>query len=89
MDTPITKKKFLSTLHNERANWEVLLAKVDTSRITQPGVAGEWSLKDVIAHVAVYKIFSTSHNSCAISPRRGTDWHFSIFQSIVTRLLAR
>jgi len=55
MVTPMTKEKFLSTLHNERANWEALLAKVDTSRMTQPGVAGEWSLKDVIAHVAVYE----------------------------------
>ena len=53
MDTPMTKDKFLSTLHSERANWEALIAEVDVSRMTQPGVAGEWSLKDVLAHVAV------------------------------------
>jgi hypothetical protein len=55
MDTPMTKEKFLSTLHSERANWEMLLSKIDASRMTQPGVAGEWSLKDVIAHIAVYE----------------------------------
>ncbi|MBA2393346.1 MAG: ClbS/DfsB family four-helix bundle protein [Ktedonobacteraceae bacterium] len=55
MDTPMTKEKFLSILHSERANWEALLAKIDTSRMTQPGFAGEWSLKDVIAHVAYYE----------------------------------
>ena len=55
MDTPMTKEKILSTLLSERANWETLLSTIDTSRMTQPGVAGEWSLKDIIAHIAVYE----------------------------------
>jgi uncharacterized damage-inducible protein DinB len=55
MDIPMTKDKFLSILRSERANWEALIAEVDVSRMTQPGVAGEWSLKDVLAHVAVYE----------------------------------
>ncbi len=60
MDTSMTKDKFLSTLRSERANWEALIAKVDVSRMTQPGVAGEWSLKDVLAHVAVYEEWTGS-----------------------------
>ena len=60
MDTPMTKDRFLSTLRSERANWEMLLSEVDGSRMTQPGVAGEWSLKDVIAHVAVYEEWVSS-----------------------------
>ena len=55
MDTPMTKDKFLSILHSERATWEALLSEVDVSRMTQPGVAGKWSLKDVLAHIAVYE----------------------------------
>ena len=55
MDIPMTKDRFLAILQSERTRWEAILAEVDASRMTQPGVAGEWSLKDVIAHIAVYE----------------------------------
>ena len=45
------KALFLETLRTKRAEWETLLAEVDEARMTQPGPAGEWSLKDIIAHV--------------------------------------
>ena len=48
------KQTFLDTLHGERTQWEALVAQVGEERMTQPGFAGEWSLKDVIAHIAVY-----------------------------------
>ena len=60
MDIVMTKDKFLSILRSERANWEALLSEADISHMTQPGVAGEWSLKDVIAHVAVYEEWISS-----------------------------
>ena len=44
-------EKFLDTLLNARKNWEALLAKVDKSRMTEPGLPVGWSVKDVIAHV--------------------------------------
>lgn len=52
MDTRMDKAVFLETLRTKRAEWEALLAEVGEARMTQPGVAGEWSIKDVIAHVA-------------------------------------
>jgi len=45
------KATFINTLEQSRAEWEALLAQVDEERMLQPGVAGKWSVKDVIAHV--------------------------------------
>ena len=32
-----------------------LLAEVGEERMTIPGVAGDWSIKDIIAHISVYE----------------------------------
>lgn len=45
------KATFLETLQVERADWEALLAELDAHQMTQPVVPGEWSVKDIIAHV--------------------------------------
>ena len=45
------KATFIETLHAGRAEWEALLAEVGEARMLLPGTAGEWSVKDVIAHV--------------------------------------
>ncbi len=45
------KATFINTLKQSRAEWEALLAQVDGERMLQPGAAGKWSVKDVIAHV--------------------------------------
>jgi hypothetical protein len=44
------KATFLDNLERGRAQWDALLAQVDKARMAAPGVADEWSLKDVIAH---------------------------------------
>ncbi len=51
MEEQITKAKFLDTLRTERARWDALLAQIEEARMIQPGVAGEWSVKDIIAHM--------------------------------------
>ena len=55
MDAPVTKARFLDTLAQERAAWDALLAEVPTTRLEEPGPAGAWSIKDVIAHVTAYE----------------------------------
>jgi hypothetical protein len=45
------KTMFISTLKKAREEWETLLAQVGEERMLQPGAAGKWSVKDVIAHV--------------------------------------
>lgn len=45
------KSTFLEKLQTTRAEWEALLNKVGEERMLQPGATGEWSVKDVIAHI--------------------------------------
>ncbi|MFL5627793.1 MAG: DinB family protein [Ktedonobacteraceae bacterium] len=45
------KPTFISTLKKAREEWETLLAQIDEEQMLQPGAAGKWSVKDVIAHV--------------------------------------
>lgn len=51
----ITQSQLLTTLRAERAQWQALLASIGPEHMTQPGAAGEWSVKDVIAHINVYE----------------------------------
>ena len=45
------KATFLSNLHSERARWDETLDAVARARLADPGVAGTWAVKDVVAHV--------------------------------------
>jgi len=49
------KTTLIETLRAERKQWETLLAQISEERMVQPGVAGEWSVKDIIAHVMWYE----------------------------------
>jgi hypothetical protein len=52
----MTKEVFLRRLHDGRAQWEAALDDVGEGRMELPGVAGEWTLKDVIAHVSWHEL---------------------------------
>ena len=47
----MNKTEFTELLLAARAEWEQLLAQIDKARMTEPDVAGEWSVKDIIAHI--------------------------------------
>jgi uncharacterized protein (TIGR03083 family) len=51
MEAEMTKAQFLDLLRVSRAEWDALLARVPEDRMSAPGVAGGWSVKDVIAHI--------------------------------------
>ena len=55
MAEQMTKAELLEKMRSERARWEALLAEVGEERLTEPGVAGEWSVKDIAAHLTVYE----------------------------------
>jgi uncharacterized damage-inducible protein DinB len=40
------------TLIETRAAWEALLAQINEEQMQKPGVAGKWSVKDVITHIS-------------------------------------
>lgn len=51
MEQAPTLQELIKMVKRERANWESLVQQIDQEKMTQPGVAGEWSLKDIIAHI--------------------------------------
>lgn len=51
----ITKAMLLERMRAGRAEWEALLAAVPGDRMTEPDVEGEWSFKDILAHVTIYE----------------------------------
>jgi hypothetical protein len=51
----MNKNKFLHILRSERTQWEDLLSEVGISRMELTGAAGEWSVKDIVAHISAYE----------------------------------
>ena len=51
----MNKAEFLANLQRGRADWESMLSQIDAGLLTQPGVDGDYSVKDVIAHVTWYE----------------------------------
>ena len=55
MAETMSKRMLLETLDTARAEWDALINEVPEARMTEPGAAGDWSVKGVLAHVAVYE----------------------------------
>ena len=49
------KLTFLNKIRETHVEWLSLLAEVGRSRMTEPGLPGGWSVKDVIAHITWYE----------------------------------
>ena len=45
------KSELLDWLQEEYQQWEALLDEIGTARMDQPGVNGDWSIKDMVAHL--------------------------------------
>ena len=50
-----SKTAVLEKIEAEKAQWEALLAEVGEQRMDQPGVAGAWTFKDVVAHLSAWR----------------------------------
>jgi len=49
------KAAVIDLIRAKQAELEQVLAPLSEQRMTTPGVAGEWSIKDVVAHVSVWE----------------------------------
>ncbi len=54
-DEAMTKARFLKTMRAERRQWEETITAVGEERMTLPGFAGVWSVRDVVAHITAYE----------------------------------
>jgi hypothetical protein len=55
MNDHLTIAQLLEVMHTARSDWEALLADVGEARLTEPGVEGDWSIKDIVAHITYYE----------------------------------
>ena len=46
----MNKSELLDWMQEEYQQWESLLEQIDPAHMDQPGVNGEWSMKDIVAH---------------------------------------
>ena len=51
----ISKAQLLAELNDENAYWQALLDDIGEANMTQPEVAGGWSIKDIVAHLTGWR----------------------------------
>jgi hypothetical protein len=76
MSTTTSKAQFLDDLKDEQAHWEALLDEIGEAHMTEPGVAGDWSIKDIVAHLTGWRIRSVARFQAALrhEPTPATPW---------------
>ena len=57
----MNKYELLGWLHEEHRQWEALLERIGPARMEQTGVNGDWSFKDLIAHLIPDGLRSTAN----------------------------
>jgi hypothetical protein len=66
-NTSGSRAQLLDELRGERAQWEALLADIGEERMTQPGVAGEWSFKELVSHLTGWRRRTVGRFQAALS----------------------
>ena len=51
----MSKAELLRDLDNEYKRFEALLGDIGEGRMDQPGFAGHWSIKDIVAHITSWR----------------------------------
>lgn len=51
----MSKAELLRNLDEENRQWEALLGAIGEARMEEPGVAGHWSIKDIVAHITSWR----------------------------------
>lgn len=54
MKDPKSKEELLQAITTARNDWEGLIAKIPRRRLAEPVAPGQWSVKDIIAHITEY-----------------------------------
>ncbi|MFX0117247.1 MAG: ClbS/DfsB family four-helix bundle protein [Candidatus Hodarchaeota archaeon] len=67
MSQKMSKKDLIGQIRTVRTELEALFSKMSEKQMEMPGVQGNWSVKDIIAHITTWD-------------RRGTKWIQSIAQ---------
>jgi hypothetical protein len=57
----MNKSELLRWLKEEYRGWETLLDQIGSERMEQPGVNGDWSMKDIVAHLTGWQPRVNAH----------------------------
>ena len=70
------KSELLSELNSEQKGWEDLLGEIGKDRMEEPGVGGEWSIKDIVAHLTAGRRRTVARLEAAArgEPEPATEW---------------
>jgi hypothetical protein len=70
------KAELLNWLQEKYQQWEGLLEQIGSSRMDQPGVNGDWSMKDIVAHLTGWNrwLVSRLHAAGRGEPEPPTPW---------------
>ena len=70
---PGNKTELLERMRAGREEWDALIAQIPDSVRTEPALAGGWSVKDLIAHVAAFENWTAAQIRAANEGRAPTD----------------
>jgi hypothetical protein len=70
---PRSKTELLERMRAGREAWDALIAQIPDSARTEPALAGGWSVKDLIAHVAAFENWTAAQIRAANEGRAPTD----------------
>lgn len=51
----MNKSELIAGLQEEYRGWQALLDQIGPGNMVQPGVAGHWSIKDIVAHLTGWR----------------------------------
>lgn len=73
-----TKAELLARFQADRAAWRALLAEVGEARLEQPGPMGDWTFKDLIAHLDGWRERSVRRLEAGPGQEPATPWPASL-----------
>ena len=65
---PISKKQLLAEMQSEQVAWLAVLDEIGEENMTQPEVAGGWSIKDIVAHITGWRRRTVLRFRAALDP---------------------
>src|SRR5258708_31289473 len=64
----IRKKQLKASMQSEQAAWLAMLDEIGEENMTQPEVAGGWSIKDIVAHITGWRRRTVLRFRAALDP---------------------
>ncbi|MBV9788863.1 MAG: ClbS/DfsB family four-helix bundle protein [Chloroflexi bacterium] len=61
----MNKAELLDWLQAQQQQWQAFLDQIGRERMEQPGVAGDWSIKDIVAHLSDWQPWMLSRLQAA------------------------